>query len=79
MGDIEIDDSNRNQIFDTVVSKNQIKGIEEKEVTDDAGEKVSKKFVKGGRLCLYPSGTNLYRYSKGISNGIKGIETDHHK
>ncbi|MDF2871708.1 MAG: hypothetical protein K0R05_3283 [Anaerocolumna sp.] len=66
LGDIEINDSNSKQIFDTVFSKNQIKGIEVKEETDDVGVKLSKKFVNGGRLCLYPSGTNLYSYSKRI-------------
>ena len=35
--------------------------IEEKEVNG-----VKKKFVKGGRLYLYPTGMNLYRKSKGI-------------
>lgn len=35
--------------------------IVEKKVRD-----VTKKFVKGGRLYLYPSGINLYRKSKGI-------------
>lgn len=62
--------------FETVFSKNQIKGIEEKEVTNDSGEKVSKKFVKGGRLCLYPSGTNRLYNKLGsffdFSNAVEG-------
>jgi len=30
----------------------------------ESGEKVSKKFIKGGRLNLYPSGMNFYRCSR---------------
>lgn len=38
----------------------------EKEIEDDNGKKKSKKFVKGGRLHLYPSGMNFYRTSRGV-------------
>lgn len=36
------------------------------EVVEKEVEGVKKRFVKGGRLHLYPSGMNLYRKSKGI-------------
>ena len=39
---------------------------EEKEVEEN-GEKNKKKFIKGGRLYMYPSGMNLFRKSKGIT------------
>lgn len=38
----------------------------EKEFSDDEGLTKKKKFIKGGRLHLYPSGINIYRASKGI-------------
>ena len=40
--------------------------ILEKEFLDDEGNAKRKKFIKGGRLYLYPSGVNIYRTSKGI-------------
>ena len=40
--------------------------IKEVESTDDDGNKVSKRVVKGSRLFLYPPGFNIYRHSKGI-------------
>lgn len=40
--------------------------IEEKQFTDDEGLTKDKKFVKGGRLYLYPPGMNIVRKTKGI-------------
>jgi len=40
--------------------------IVEKEITDMNGKKVKKKFIKRGRLHMYPPKFNLYRMSKGI-------------
>lgn len=40
--------------------------VVEKEVEQENGEKIKKKFIKGGRLCLYPPGINIYRKSSGI-------------
>jgi len=40
--------------------------IIEKDVIGEDGEKTKKKFVKGARLHMYPSGMNLYRCSRGI-------------
>lgn len=39
--------------------------IVERQVTEN-GKKTAKKFIKGGRLSLYPPGMNLYRHSKGV-------------
>ena len=55
LADLELTDEN---LFDVL---NKGLKVEEKEVKG-----VKKKFVKGGRLHLYPSGMNLYRKSKGI-------------
>lgn len=41
-----------------------------KEVEQD-GKKVSKRFVKGGRMYMYPSNFNLYRASRGIKKPIE--------
>ena len=38
----------------------------EKEFTDEQGRTKKKKFVKGGRLYLYPPGMNIIRTTKGI-------------
>lgn len=35
------------------------------EVEDENGNKISKKFIKGGRLPLYPVGVHIMRHSKG--------------
>lgn len=35
------------------------------EVEDENGNKISKKFIKGGRLPLYPAGVHIMRHSKG--------------
>ena len=40
--------------------------IEEKNFTDERGTIKAKKFVKGGRLCMYPPGMNIVRTTKGI-------------
>ena len=39
--------------------------VVEREVSEN-GKKVTKKFMKGARLHMYPSGMNLYRCSRGI-------------
>lgn len=38
----------------------------EKEIVDEQGNTKKKKFVKGGRLFLYPAGMNIIRPSRGI-------------
>jgi hypothetical protein len=53
--DVEVTDGN---IHRAIAGEQEIKVIE-----IDGQEK---KFIKGGRLHLYPSGMNLYRKSKGI-------------
>jgi hypothetical protein len=40
--------------------------VEEKSFTDEQGNAKKKKFVKGGRLYLYPPGMNIVRTTKGV-------------
>lgn len=40
--------------------------IKEKEVKDESGKRMTKPFVKGARLHLYPAGFNMFRCSSGI-------------
>lgn len=40
--------------------------LKEAEITAEDGTKVKKKYVKGARLNLYPSGMNFYRTSRGV-------------
>lgn len=60
LGDIEVNAYNEEVIKEYTSSA---KVVEYKEIEVD-GQK--KKFVKGGRLHLYPSGMNIYRKSRGI-------------
>ena len=57
--DLEIDPTTPN--FDELKGKS-IKEVE----TDEDGEKKTKKFIKGGRLYLYPPGMQIYRHSRGV-------------
>lgn len=41
-------------------------GMTEKQVADEKGQRRTKAIIKGGRLCLYPTGFRLFRCSKGI-------------
>lgn len=66
LANIEINEQNKDDVFDSIYKNGQEIVIEEKEVKGNDGRKIKKKFVKGGRMYLYPSGTNLYRYSRGI-------------
>lgn len=42
------------------------KGIKEVEFEGENGVKQSKKYIKGARLCMYPPGFHIFRWSKGI-------------
>jgi hypothetical protein len=70
LGNIEINEENKEEIFNSVFKSGRDIVIEEKEVTGEDGKKTTKRFVKGGRMYLYPSGTNIYRYSKGIKKPV---------
>lgn len=62
LGDVEINDNNLNDLVSQgIVQPGKSFSIKEIEVDGKA-----KKFIKGGRLHLYPVGMNIYRCSRGI-------------
>lgn len=65
LADLELCEENQESIFEAMTVDGAKMTVEEKEV-DEGGKKVKKKFVKGARLHMYPSGMNIYRKSKGI-------------
>lgn len=60
LADVELTEENVFRAFDDRV-----------EVVSKVVDGQEKKFIKGGRLHLYPSGMNLYRKSKGITMPIR--------
>lgn len=44
--------------------------IKEIEVLTDDGKKIKKKFIKGGRLNMYPANFNMVRHSRGIKKPL---------
>lgn len=65
LGDMELQNCKENNIK---YNKNDIKEIYE---IGNKRLKTPKKFVKGGRLSMYPVGFNIYRISRGIKKPIK--------
>ena len=62
LSDIEVTENNHDVIISCL--NNHTEEIE-KEITQN-GKKQKKRFIKGGRLNMYPPGMNLYRCSRGI-------------
>lgn len=67
LGDMELTEIEPGQL-----TKHQVKMVE---VLDDDGKKVSKSYVKGARLSLYPANFNMIRHSKGILKPIPEMMT----
>lgn len=63
LGDMELSEA-----MDAGISLQDSKGIKEVEFEDETGVMCTKKYIKGARLYMYPSGFNLYRKSKGVVN-----------
>lgn len=62
LGDIELQEDNLEELVNEGVLKvGQAVEVKEAEING-----VKKKFIKGGRLHLYPTGMNIYRASRGI-------------
>lgn len=40
------------------------------EITDETGQKITKRYIKGARLSMYPPNFNLYRCSRGIKKPV---------
>lgn len=62
LADIEINNNSTNDVYELLTPRSE---VIEKEI-DEGGKKVKKKFIKGGRLKLYGSMTNIIRCSRGI-------------
>lgn len=56
--------------FEKDNSNGYIGGIKEIEYKDENGEIKTKKYIKGGRLNMYPAGFHIFRYSKGIKKPL---------
>ena len=61
LGDMELSEASK-----TDMAVSYSKGIKEVEYEDENGEKRTKKYIKGARLCMYPPGFHIFRWSKGI-------------
>jgi len=65
LGDMPLDDVIQLPVADQICAFSD-GVIEEKEVANEQGQMEKKKFVKGGRLFLYPPKMNIVRKTKGI-------------
>lgn len=61
LGDMELSEAEKSNF-----SIKTIKGIKEVEYEDENGEIQTKKYIKGARLCMYPPGFHIFRWSKGV-------------
>lgn len=71
LGDIEYTKENA-QMVQEKGGDIHLKTIEEK----TNGKKLSKRYIKGGRLYLYPVGFHMYRASKGINKPVTEVKTE---
>lgn len=65
LGDMPLDEVHQLPAVDQILAFGA-GGIEEKEFVNEQGHTKKKKFVKGGRLFLYPPKMNIVRKTKGI-------------
>ena len=67
LGDMELSEASAADI--------NISNIEIKEVDyeDENGIKLTKKYIKGARLCMYPPGFHIFRWSKGIKKPVVSL------
>lgn len=70
LADIPLDEIQDLPFADQLAARSATGKIETKEFEDDDGTIKSKKFVKGGRLFMYPVGMKILRCSKGIVKPI---------
>ncbi len=61
LGDMEL-----SEVVDSGIDFSSSKGIKEVECVDSDGKKLTKRYLKGARLQMYPAGFHIFRYSKGI-------------
>jgi hypothetical protein len=60
LGDVELNNENVQELAEAGYRKYEVKEVEI--------EGIKKKFIKGGRLHMYPTGMNIYRKSEGIKH-----------
>lgn len=71
LGDMELEDA-----IDSIGLNNVSNAeIKQSDVLDAHGNKISKKFVKGARLYMYPAKFNMYRTSRGIKRPVSKMMT----
>jgi hypothetical protein len=76
LGDVEVDEAitdNLIKVPEGVTVSNIIadgKFVKEVEFVADTGEKIKKKYLKGARLKMYPTGCHIWRASKGIKKPV---------
>lgn len=66
LGDMPLDEFKNMSMDKRLLSFSASGQIDEKNFPDDSGVIKKKKFVKGGRLFLYPPGMNIVRSSRGV-------------
>lgn len=66
LGDYELQDGE-----EAKVSPDRVKTVD----YEENGEKKSKRYVKGGRLKMYPPGFHIFRFSKGLAKPIDDVMT----
>jgi hypothetical protein len=69
LADIPVEDLDKMSNEDKCMAVSTGKLVQ-KELEDDFGNTVEKKFIKGGRLFMYPVGMNIVRRSKGIKDPV---------
>lgn len=62
LGDMELSEAFNSLHENTIYSS----GVKEVDYVDENGVKQTKYYIKGARLCMYPPGFHIFRWSKGI-------------
>lgn len=70
LGDMPLDEVDKLPQAEKAMALSSSGVVEQKEFTDDSGNVKEKKFIKGARLYLYPSGMNIVRKTAGIKQPI---------
>ena len=73
LGDMELQETVDSGLIDTAINGHY--HLSEVEIEED-GKKVSKSFIKGLRMVLYPPKFNIYRCSKGIKKPVVSYESE---
>lgn len=73
LGDMELQETVISGLIDMAVDGHY--HLVEKEIVED-GKKVSKAFIKGLRMALYPPKFNIYRTSRGIKKPVVSYESE---